>query len=427
MSLIQLKRDRADHIERARRIMERAEREGRTPNSEERAEFDRRLAEAARLKTDADRAEADDLRQLRADAIGAYSPRRFFADPKEAERYNHMRAVCSTPQYRQLFLRYLMARPAERDLVPEFRDTILATDTKGGYLAAPTILASEVDQILESTFEVGRLATRVTLATDSIQWAGNENGLGKGIRIPYVSVLPADCDWTAETTAATEDTTMALVGRDLSPTLLSKLCKASRRFIYGVADSDVFIARMLGYKFAATQEKYFIIGSGSSQPLGVFTASANGIPTGQDVSTGNTTTAIGAQNIYEMKYSLKAPYRQDPSCRWLWSAAAMKMIMLLKDSSNRYLWEPSGIPGQPDMLAGIGVIESAYVPATFTTGLYVGALGAFRHYYVGQADVLQIQTLLEKYAATNEVGFIGRMFVDGAPVVGEAFCRSKLA
>ena len=40
---------------------------------------------------------------------------------------------------------------------------------------------------------------------------------------------------------------------------------------------------------------------------------------------------------------------------------------------------------------------------------------------------MQIQRLVELYAATNQVGFIGRMELDGMPVLEEAFVRVKLA
>jgi len=40
---------------------------------------------------------------------------------------------------------------------------------------------------------------------------------------------------------------------------------------------------------------------------------------------------------------------------------------------------------------------------------------------------MQIQRLNELYAETNQVGFIGRLGTDGAPVLEEAFVRVKLA
>jgi HK97 family phage major capsid protein len=40
---------------------------------------------------------------------------------------------------------------------------------------------------------------------------------------------------------------------------------------------------------------------------------------------------------------------------------------------------------------------------------------------------MQVQRLNELYAETNQVGFIGRLETDGAPVLEEAFVRVKLA
>jgi hypothetical protein len=38
-----------------------------------------------------------------------------------------------------------------------------------------------------------------------------------------------------------------------------------------------------------------------------------------------------------------------------------------------------------------------------------------------------VQRLVELYAETNQVGFIGRAEVDGMPVLAEAFARLKCA
>jgi hypothetical protein len=57
----------------------------------------------------------------------------------------------------------------------------------------------------------------------------------------------------------------------------------------------------LAYKFGVTQEKAYLTGDGNQKPLGVFTASNDGISTGRDVSTGNTTTAITFDGLIEAK------------------------------------------------------------------------------------------------------------------------------
>ena len=166
-------------------------------------------------------------------------------------------------------------------------------------------------------------------------------------------------------------------------------------------------------------------GSGPSQPLGVFTASNDGISTGRDVNTGNTTSSIGADNLRNVKYNQKGNYW--PSLRWIFHRDAVKAISKLKDGNGQYLWQPGITTGDPDRLIGFPVIMSEYAPNTFTTGLYVGILGAFEHYWIADALSMEIQRLEELYAAANQVGFLIRSETDGLPVLEEAFTRVTLA
>jgi len=106
----------------------------------------------------------------------------------------------------------------------------------------------------------------------------------------------------------------------------------------------------LAYKFGVTEEKAFMTGNGSGQPLGLFTASADGISTGRDVSTGNTTTAIQFDGLIEAKYSVKGAYWAN--AKWLFHRDAMKNISKLKDGEGQYLWLPSVREDEPDRLLG---------------------------------------------------------------------------
>ena len=100
-------------------------------------------------------------------------------------------------------------------------------------------------------------------------------------------------------------------------------------------------------------------------------------------------------------------------------------IAKLKDTTNNYLWQPSKKEAEPDMLLGLPVYQSEYVPNTFTTGLYVGMLADFSYYWIADAMDVQLQRLVELYAETNQTGFIGRKETDGMPVLAEAFARLK--
>jgi len=102
------------------------------------------------------------------------------------------------------------------------------------------------------------------------------------------------------------------------------------------------------------------------------------------------------------------------------------MITKLKDGQGQYIWRQSVRDGEPDSLLGLPIVMSEWAPNTFTTGQYAGLLGDFRNYWIADALSMQIQRLNELYAETNQVGFIGRLETDGAPVLEEAFVRVKL-
>lgn len=244
--------------------------------------------------------------------------------------------------------------------------------------------------------------------------------------IPSYDTDPDDADWTSELLTGSADASMAFGGRKLTPHPIAKRLLISNTLIERSAMNMVaFAQERLGYKFGVTQEKAFMTGTGSNQALGVFTAHAQGISTGRDMSTGNTTTAMTPNGLKAAVYALKAPHRRSAS--WVFHRDGVLQIAQFTDGEGRYMWQPSISLGEPDQLLGRPMFDSEYAPNTFTTGLYVGILGNFAHFWFVEALSYRIQKLSELYAATNQVGLIARAEIDGAPVLEEAFVRVKLA
>ena len=52
-------------------------------------------------------------------------------------------------------------------------------------------------------------------------------------------------------------------------------------------------------------------------------------------------------------------------------------------------------------------------------------VGDFSHYWIASGMQVEVQKLIELYAESNVTGFIGRMEVDGMPVLANAFVRIK--
>lgn len=233
--------------------------------------------------------------------------------------------------------------------------------------------------------------------------------------------------WTSELSISTPDTTLAYGKKVLTPHHLTGAIKVSRDLLRRTMGTVAGIVQgEMAIDAGETMEDGYFTGNGASQPLGVFTASTDGISTSRDISTGNTTTKIGADGLLEAKYELKSQYR-NMGPRWLFHRDAIKQVAKLKDGEGQYLWKAGIADGEPDRLLSYPVDESERAPNTFTTGLYAGLLAVWRYYEIADALDMEVQVLTELYAETNQVGYIGRIKTDGMPTLEEAFSRVTLA
>lgn len=430
--LIEMRQKRAKFVADARTLLDRAEGEKRELSQEEQNSWNALMSEAQKLKDQIDReermaaAEADQGAPVSAstrpdpEGRGNGGERIEFrsramrgADEAEPDWRN-------TPEWQRLlrtgssaynrgFRSFLRGQQASA----EVRALQADLDTQGGYLMAPIQMVDRLIQAVDDAVFVRRLATVIAVP--------NADSLG----VPTLDADPADADWTSELATGGEDNNMSMGKRELKPHPLAKRIRISRKLIAKVPNVEQLTVQRLGYKFAITQEKGFMLGNGAGQPLGVFVASSNGISTARDVSSGNTTTSIGFDGLISAKYALKAQYWA--RAQWAFHRDAVSQIAKLKDSQGQYLWRESVRVGEPDRVLGLPINTSEYAPNTFTTGLYVGILGDFSNYWIADSMAMEMQRLVELYAETNQIGLIGRLDTDGMPTLEEAFVRVRLA
>lgn len=310
------------------------------------------------------------------------------------------------------FRTYLQTGKVSGEGAEEFRAFQAGSSAEGGYLVAPQQFVEELLKGLDDQLFIRALANVIALPTAA------------SLGVPTLDTDAEDWDWTAELRTGNEEDTLRFGKRELKPHPLAKRVKISKTLLRKAPRVEQIVMQRLSYKLGITQEKAFLLGDGQNKPLGVFTASADGIPTTRDVATGNTSTSITFDGLIEAKYSLKAPYWG--SATWMFHRDAVKQVTKLKDNDNQYLWQPSVRDGEPDRILSLPFRVSEHVPNTFTTGQYVGVLGDFSYYWIVEALDMQMQRLTELYAETNQDGFIGRYEGDGMPVLAEAFARVKL-
>lgn len=404
--MLELRQKRANLVAQAREVNEVAEKEARDLTAEEEQRFSALMDEADTLRKRIEREE-------RMVAFGDEE------DEPEEER----RGPVTQPngnqsaEERQMnaFRRFLPNFLAQdfRNIAPrELRALQAELDTTGGFLRPPMQFINDLLKDVDNEVMLRQWATKFSVVS------------AESMGVPTLETDASDAAWTSELATGAEDTAMAFGRRELHPHPLAKRIKISKKLLRSVPSVDSIVRQRLAYKFGITEEQAFMTGSGAQQPLGVFTAHANGIPTTRDVSTDNTATAITSDNLKNAKYTLKGQYWRN--ARWLFHRDAVKMIAKLKDGEGQYIWTDSIVTGDPDRLLGFPVYMSEYVPNTFTSALYVGLLGDFSYYWIADALTLEFQVLNELYAETNQVGLIGRLECDGAPVMAEAFVRVKL-
>ncbi len=168
-------------------------------------------------------------------------------------------------------------------------------------------------------------------------------------------------------------------------------------------------ARRIGEK----EEDAFFNGNGTGKPTGIFHTTGGA----QVGVTAASATAITADEIIDLFYSLKAPYRK--KAIWVLNDTTVKLIRKLKDNTGAYLWQPALTAGTPDTILGRPVYTSQFVPEV-ATGKKTVAFGDFNFYWIGDRQGITFRRLNEKYADTCQVGFLATKRLDGKLTLPEA-------
>lgn len=406
--ILELRQKRAKLINDARALNDQVQKENRDFSAEEQLSFDRMMNDADALRTRYEREERLASMETTLDTHDEMERRGLQPDGQPLGDGS----TRSTPEYRRAFMKFVANGLGGID-AGERRALVAGQDVQGGFLYAPTQFVSTLIKAIDDMVWVR-------------QWAHKEQVVNAdNLGVPTIDNDPSDADWTSEVKTGNEDSTMSFGGRSLTPHPLAKRVKISETLLRKAPQAESLVIQRLAYKFGITEEKAYLLGSGVQQPLGVFVASSQGIPTSRDVSTGNTTTAVTGDGLIEAKYALKGQYWRN--AKWLFHRDGQKQIAKLKDTNGQYLWRESLRAGEPDMLLNLPIFMSEYVPNTFTTGQYVGILGDFGMYYIADALDFTIKYLGELYAEENKIGLIGRKETDGMPALAEAFVRVKLA
>lgn len=190
--------------------------------------------------------------------------------------------------------------------------------------------------------------------------------------------------------------------------------KVTEELLYdNVFNLETYILNKFAKALANAEEDAFLNGDGVGKPLGIF-AATGGAQVGVTTASG---TAITADEIINLIYALKRPYRKNAA--FIINDQTLAILRKLKDGNGAYIWQPSYQVGEPDSLLGYPVYTSAYVP-TVAAGNPVIAFGDYSYYNIGDRGSRSFAELKELFAGNGMVGFVAKERVDGRLVLPEA-------
>lgn len=269
-------------------------------------------------------------------------------------------------------------------------------DENGGYLVPEEYDKRLIDGLTEENI-LRKLGTVITTSGEH--------------KINIAGTKPAAA-WIDEGGALTfGDATFAQINLDAHK--LHVAVKVTEELLYDNAFGlENYLIQQFTKALGNAEEDAFLNGNGTGKPLGIFAASGGG-----QIGVTTSGASITADEIINLVYSLKRPYRK--SAKFIMNDQTIAVLRKLKDGNGQYLWQPAVQAGEADRLFGFEVLTSPYVP-TIEAGATVIAFGDFSYYNIGDRGTRSFAELKELFAGNGMIGFVAKERVDGKLVLPEA-------
>ena len=300
----------------------------------------------------------------------------------------------ATDEYKAAFWRTMRAKSVPHEVLNALQ---VGVESEGGYLAPDEYQRTLIEALEEQN--IFRQLAHV-ISTSS----GDR-------KIPVVA-SKGTASWIDEEAAYPEsDDSFGQVS--IGAYKLATMLKVSEELLNdSVFDLPSYIAREFARRIGAAEEEAFFTGNGTGKPTGVLNATG-GAETGV---TAASATAITMDEVMDLYYSLRAPYRRNAV--FIMNDSTIKAIRKLKDGNSQYLWQPGMKEGEPDRLLGYRLVTSTHMPVIAADAKPI-LFGDLTSYWIADREGRSMQRLNELYAATGQVGFRVTQRVDGRLVQTE--------
>lgn len=293
-----------------------------------------------------------------------------------------------TPEQRQA-----MAARQNPDIQAAMSTT---TGSEGGYTVA-TEFSRQLIEALKATGSVRSVASNIRTST------------GAQMLFPTTDATAEEGELLAQnTTAAVLETTFGQASLDVYKYSSKSIALPFELLQDSMFDIEAYIQNLLRLRLGRIQDRHHVLGTGTSQPRGVVTAST----VGKTGTTGQTTSVI-YDDLVDLEHSIDPAYRAN--CRYMMNDSTLKALRKIKDSQNRPIFVPgyeTGNPGgAPDRLLGREIVINQYMAAMAANAKSI-LFGDFSKFLIRDVmDVTLFRMTDSAFTLKGQVGFV-------------AFCRS---
>lgn len=387
--VLELKEKRARAWEQAKTFLDTKQEKNGMMSAEDAATYDRMEEDVVNLGKEIDRLE----RQAVLDAEFAKATSAPITNKPNGKIDGETKAGRATDEYKKAFWNGMRNK-----LTYDVQNSLsIGSDSEGGYLV-PDEYEKKLVEALEDEVFFRSLATVIRTSS------GDR-------KIPIVT-SKGEAAWIDEGGQFPESDD-SFGQTSIGAYKLATMIKVSDELLNdSVFNIEQYISKEFGRRIGTKEEEAFFIGDGKGKPVGIFNATG-GAETGITANT----TSITFDDVMDLYYSLRAPYRNKAS--WLLNDSTVKAIRKLKDGNGNYIWQPSVREGEPDRILNRPYRTSIYVPE-LTAGNRVMSFGDYSHYWIADRQGRSFKRLNELFATTGQVGFLASERVDGKLILSEA-------
>ena len=387
--VLELKEKRAKAWEAAKAFLDSKQGSNGLMSAEDAATYDKMEAEVVDLGKEIDRLE----RQAVIEAELAKATSTPITNKPNTQPGGETKTGRATDEYKRAFWNSMRNKNSY-----EIQNALsIGTDSEGGYLV-PDEYEKKLVEALEDEVFFRSLATVIKTSSGDRK-IPIVTSKGEAAWIDEGGQFPESDDSFGQTSIGAHK--------------LATMIKVSDELLNdSVFNIEQYISKEFGRRIGTKEEEAFFIGDGTGKPIGIFNKTG-----GAEVGVTAATTNITFDDVMDLYYSLRAPYRNKAT--WLLNDSTVKAIRKLKDGNGNYIWQPSVREGEPDRILNRPYRTSIYVPE-LAAGNRVMAFGDYSYYWIADRQGRSFKRLNELFATTGQVGFLASERVDGKIILSEA-------